>query len=104
MIDVAMLDCQLAIWRRSTHWSPARRGSGRGTRTSAVQAFATRDGRPIVVCAGHDDLFAAFCAAIAVPTWRTTISSATRTAAAATSTRSKPVQPVLATPAAGGSR
>jgi CoA:oxalate CoA-transferase len=69
MIDVAMLDCQLAILENAltTHLVTGTLPSRLGTRHPNIapfQAFATGDGRPIVVCAGHDDLFAAFCAVI----------------------------------------
>jgi CoA:oxalate CoA-transferase len=71
-IDVAMLDCQLAILENAltTHLVtgavPGRLGT-RHPNIAPFQAFATGDGHPIVVCAGHDDLFAAFCGAIGRP-------------------------------------
>jgi len=69
MIDVAMLDCQLAILENAltTHLVTGALPGRLGTRHPNIapfQAFATQDGRPIVVCAGHDDLFARFCAVI----------------------------------------
>jgi CoA:oxalate CoA-transferase len=72
MIDVAMLDCQLAILENAltTHLVTGALPGRLGTRHPNIapfQAFATGDGKPIVVCAGHDDHFAAFCAAIGVP-------------------------------------
>ena len=69
MIDVAMLDCQLAILENAltthlvTGTLPRRLGT-RHPNIAPFQAFTTRDGRPIVVCAGHDDLFATFCGVI----------------------------------------
>jgi CoA:oxalate CoA-transferase len=71
MIDVAMLDCQLAILENAltTHLVtgavPGRLGT-RHPNIAPFQAFATRD-RPIVVCAGHDDQFDALCAAVGRP-------------------------------------
>jgi CoA:oxalate CoA-transferase len=72
MIDVAMLDCQLAILENAltTHLVTGSLPGRLGTRHPNIapfQAFATGDGRPIVVCAGHDDLFAKFCAVIERP-------------------------------------
>jgi CoA:oxalate CoA-transferase len=72
MIDVAMLDCQLAILENAltTHLVTGSLPGRLGTRHPNIapfQAFATGDGHPIVVCAGHDEQFAAFCTAIGVP-------------------------------------
>jgi CoA:oxalate CoA-transferase len=72
MLDVAMLDCQLAILENAltTHLVTGALPGRLGTRHPNIapfQAFATADGRPIVVCAGHDELFAAFCHAIERP-------------------------------------
>jgi CoA:oxalate CoA-transferase len=66
MVDVAMLDCQLAILENAltTHLVTGALPGRLGTRHPNIapfQAFATGDGHPIVVCAGHDDLFARFC-------------------------------------------
>jgi CoA:oxalate CoA-transferase len=69
MIDVAMLDCQLAILENAltTHLVTGTQPGRLGTRHPNIapfQAFATSDEQPIVVCARHHDLFAAFCGAI----------------------------------------
>jgi CoA:oxalate CoA-transferase len=72
MIDVAMLDCQLAILENAltthlvTGTVPGRLGT-RHPNIAPFQAFATGDDHPIVVCAGHDDLFEKFCTVIAAP-------------------------------------
>jgi CoA:oxalate CoA-transferase len=72
MIDVAMLDCQLAILENAltTHLVtgvvPERLGT-RHPNIAPFQAFVTGDGTPIVVCAGHDNLFVALCDAIGRP-------------------------------------
>ncbi len=72
MIDVAMLDCQLAILENAltnhlvTGAMPGRLGT-RHPNIAPFQTFATGDAHPIVVCAGHDDQFAKFCEAIGVP-------------------------------------
>jgi CoA:oxalate CoA-transferase len=72
MIDVAMLDCQLAILENAltnhlvTGALPSRIGT-RHPNIAPFQAFTTGDGRPIVVCAGHDEQFAAFCAVLERP-------------------------------------
>ena len=65
MIDVAMLDCQLAILENAltTHLVTGALPGPLGTRHPNIapfQTFRTGD-EPIVVCAGHDDLFARFC-------------------------------------------
>jgi CoA:oxalate CoA-transferase len=71
MIDVAMFDCQLAILENAltthlvTGTLPGRIGT-RHPNIAPFQAFATRDG-PIVVCAGHDNLFVCLCDAIGRP-------------------------------------
>jgi CoA:oxalate CoA-transferase len=72
MVDVAMLDCQLAILENAltTHLVTGALPGRLGTRHPNIapfQAFATGDGHPIVVCAGHDDLFARFCDVIGKP-------------------------------------
>jgi CoA:oxalate CoA-transferase len=72
MVDVAMFDCQLAILENAltrhlvTGAMPSRLGT-RHPNIAPFQAFDTRDGHPIVVCAGHDDAFRAFCATIGHP-------------------------------------
>jgi CoA:oxalate CoA-transferase len=72
MIDVAMLDCQLAILENAltthlvTGTLPGRLGT-RHPNIAPFQAYATGDGHPIVVCAGHDDQFARFCETIGAP-------------------------------------
>jgi CoA:oxalate CoA-transferase len=72
MVDVAMLDCQLAILENAltTHLVTGALPGRLGTRHPNIapfQVFPTGDGHPIVVCAGHDDLFAKFCDAIERP-------------------------------------
>jgi CoA:oxalate CoA-transferase len=72
MVDVAMLDCQLAILENAltTHLVTGALPGRLGTRHPNIapfQAFATGDGHPIVVCAGHDDAFARFCEVIGWP-------------------------------------
>ena len=72
MIDVAMLDCQLAILENAltTHLVTGALPGRLGTRHPNIapfQAFTASDGRPIVVCAGHDELFAAFCTVLDRP-------------------------------------
>jgi CoA:oxalate CoA-transferase len=72
MIDVAMFDCQLAILENAltnhlvTGTVPGRLGT-RHPNIAPFQAFATRDGTPIVICAGHDTQFADLCTAIGRP-------------------------------------
>ena len=72
MIDVAMLDCQLAILENAltTHLVtgavPGRLGT-RHPNIAPFQAFTTGDGHPIVICAGHDELFSTLCAALDHP-------------------------------------
>jgi CoA:oxalate CoA-transferase len=72
MIDVAMLDCQLAILENAltTHLVTGALPGRLGTRHPNIapfQAFATEDGTPVVVCAGHDNLFVLLCEAIGRP-------------------------------------
>jgi CoA:oxalate CoA-transferase len=68
MVDVAMLDCQLAILENAlttylvTGVVPGPLGT-RHPNIAPFQAFRTQD-RPIVICAGHDVQFHALCAAI----------------------------------------
>jgi CoA:oxalate CoA-transferase len=72
MVDVAMLDCQLAILENAltTHLVtgavPGRLGT-RHPNIAPFQAFATKDGEPVVVCAGHDEQFRALCVTIGRP-------------------------------------
>jgi CoA:oxalate CoA-transferase len=72
MVDVAMLDCQLAILENAltTHLVtgavPGRLGT-RHPNIAPFQAFTAGDGCPLVVCAGHDELFAKLCAALDRP-------------------------------------
>jgi CoA:oxalate CoA-transferase len=72
LVDVAMLDCQLAILENAltTHLVTGEVPRRLGTRHPNIapfQAFETGDGRLIVVCAGHDNQFAAFCTVIGRP-------------------------------------
>ncbi len=66
LIDVAMLDCQLAILENAltTHLVTGALPGRLGTRHPNIvpfQAFVAGDGRPVVVCAAHDAQFAALC-------------------------------------------
>jgi CoA:oxalate CoA-transferase len=67
-----MLDCQLAILENAftTHLVtgavPGRLGT-RHPNIAPFQAFEAGDGRLLVVCAGHDTQFAAFCTVIGRP-------------------------------------
>jgi CoA:oxalate CoA-transferase len=72
MVDVAMLDCQLAVLENAltTHLVTGAVPGPLGTRHPNIapfQGFDTADGRTIVVCAGHDAQFAAFSAALGRP-------------------------------------
>jgi len=72
MVDIAMLDCQLAILENAltSHLVTGALPGPLGTRHPNIapfQAFETGDGRRLVVCAGHDNQFAAFTAAIGRP-------------------------------------
>jgi CoA:oxalate CoA-transferase len=72
MIDISMLDCQLAILENAltTHLVTGQIPGPLGTRHPNIapfQAFAAGDGRELVVCAGHDHLFATFCEIIGRP-------------------------------------
>jgi CoA:oxalate CoA-transferase len=73
MVDVAMLDCQLAILENAltahlvTGALPGRLGT-RHPNIAPFQAFTAGDGRMLVICAGHPEHFAALCAAIGRPT------------------------------------
>ena len=72
MIDVAMLDCQLAMLENAltnhlvTGVVPGRLGT-RHPNIAPFQAFATGDDRMIVVCAGHPEHFAKLCRTIGRP-------------------------------------
>ncbi|MBM4266381.1 MAG: CoA transferase [Deltaproteobacteria bacterium] len=71
MVDVAMLDAQIAILENAltrhlvTGDLPQRTGT-RHPNISPFQAFETSDGR-LVVCAGHDELYHVFCDKIGRP-------------------------------------
>ena len=72
MVDVAMLDCQLAILENAltTHLVTGALPGRLGTRHPNIapfQAFEAADGRDIVVCAGHNPQFANLCQAIGRP-------------------------------------
>ncbi len=69
MVDVAMLDCQLAILENAltTHLVTGAIPGPLGTRHPNIapfQAFAAGDGKPLVVCAGHDEVFERLCTAL----------------------------------------
>jgi len=72
MVDVAMLDCQLAILENAlttylvTGAVPGRLGT-RHPNIAPFQAFEAADGRQVVVCAAHDSHFATLCEAIGRP-------------------------------------
>jgi len=72
MMDVAMLDCELAILENAltkhlvTGVVPGRLGT-RHPIIAPFQAFATGDGRTIVVCAGHPEHFEKLCRTIGRP-------------------------------------
>jgi len=72
MVDVAMLDCQLAILENAltnhlvTGEQPGRVGT-RHPNIAPFQAFEAGDGRLLVLCAGHDTQFAALCEVIGRP-------------------------------------
>jgi CoA:oxalate CoA-transferase len=66
LVDVAMLDSQLAILENAltTHLVTGELPGRLGTRHPNIapfQAFEAGDGRPVVVCAGHDAHFALLC-------------------------------------------
>jgi CoA:oxalate CoA-transferase len=71
-VDVAMLDCQLAILENAltTHLVtgavPGRLGT-RHPNIAPFQAFTAGDGKPLVICAGHDRQFAALCTVLRRP-------------------------------------
>ena len=72
MIDVAMLDCQLAILENAlttylvTGALPGRLGT-RHPNIAPFQAFEAADGRQVVICAGHDPQFSKLCEALGRP-------------------------------------
>jgi len=71
-VDVAMFDCQLALLENAltTHLVTGHVPGPLGTRHPNIapfQAFAGSDGKRFVVCAGHDNLFRDFSAAIGRP-------------------------------------
>ncbi|HKA29166.1 MAG TPA: CoA transferase [Candidatus Binatia bacterium] len=72
MVDVAMLDCQLAILENAltnhlvTGEQPGRLGT-RHPNIAPFQAFEAADRRLLVLCAGHDTQFAALCEVIGRP-------------------------------------
>jgi len=71
-VDVAMLDCQIAILENALtmHLVTGAVPGPLGTRHPNIapfQAFVAGDGRPIVICAGHDGLFARLCHALGRP-------------------------------------
>src|SRR5262245_12115219 len=71
-IDVAMLDCQLAILENAltTHLVTGAVPQRLGTRHPNIapfQAFTAGDGQPVVLCAGHDGHFVSLCTAIGRP-------------------------------------
>ena len=68
-VDVAMLDCQLAILENALtmHLVTGAVPGPHGTRHPNIapfQAFTAADGGRFVICAGHDNLFARLCAAL----------------------------------------
>jgi CoA:oxalate CoA-transferase len=72
MIDVAMLDCQLAILENAltTHMVTGAIPERLGTRHPNIapfQAFTAGDGRFVVICAGHDQQFQKLCTTIGRP-------------------------------------
>ena len=71
-VDVGMLDCQLAILENAltTHMATGEVPGPQGTRHPNIapfQAFTAGDGRPLVICAGHDQQFAKLCGVLARP-------------------------------------
>jgi CoA:oxalate CoA-transferase len=71
-VDVAMLDCQLAILENAltTHLAtgavPGRHGT-RHPNIAPFQAFEAADGRLLVICAGHDRHFVPLCGLLGCP-------------------------------------
>ena len=72
LVDVAMLDCQLAILENAltahlaTGVVPGPLGS-RHPNIAPFQVFEAGDGERLVICAGHDDVFERVCAALGAP-------------------------------------
>ena len=71
-VDVAMLDAQLAILENAltNHLVTGHLPGPLGTRHPNIapfQAFTAGDGRRLVICAGHDNLFVRLCATIGRP-------------------------------------
>jgi CoA:oxalate CoA-transferase len=72
LVDVAMLDCQLAILENAltTHLATGVVPGPLGTRHPNIapfQVFEAGDGERLVICAGHDDVFERVCAALGAP-------------------------------------
>jgi len=71
-VDVAMLDCQLAILENAltAHLVTGAVPGPLGTRHPNIapfQVFETGDGDRLVICAGHDDVFEKVCAVLGAP-------------------------------------
>jgi CoA:oxalate CoA-transferase len=71
-VDVAMLDCQLAILENAltAHLATGVVPGPLGTRHPNIapfQVFEAGDGQRLVICAGHDDVFERVCAALGAP-------------------------------------
>jgi len=72
LVDVAMLDCQLAILENAltAHLATGVVPGPLGTRHPNIapfQVFEAGDGERLVICAGHDDVFERVCAALGAP-------------------------------------
>ncbi len=72
LVDVAMLDCQLAILENAltAHLATGVVPGPLGTRHPNIapfQVFEAGDGARLVICAGHDDVFEKVCAALGAP-------------------------------------
>jgi len=72
LVDVAMLDCQLAILENAltAHLATGVVPGPLGTRHPNIapfQVFEAGDGGRLVICAGHDDVFERVCAALGSP-------------------------------------
>ena len=71
-VDVAMLDCQLAILENAltAHLVTGAVPGPLGTRHPNIapfQVFEAGDGDRLVICAGHDDVFEKVCAVLGAP-------------------------------------
>ena len=71
-VDVAMLDCQLAILENAltAHLVTGVVPEPLGTRHPNIapfQVFEAGDGERLVICAGHDDVFERVCAVLGAP-------------------------------------